>query len=688
MALPASSIIAQENKDNPFFKPFSGPFETIPFEQIKMEHYLPAIQEGIRQEQEENQRIADNPDTPTFQNTILPMDRTGMFLDRVTAAFYGVNGAHTNPELQKLAQQISPLLSAHASAISLNEKLFNRVKSVYDRRQKLKLNTEQSYKLDSVYKGFVRSGALLTPEQKERYRKISKDLAMESLKFGQNLLAETNNSFVVVEKPEDLAGLSDSTIAMGAEKAKELNLQDKWVFTTQRSSFTPVMQSAHNRSLREALFRAYTLRGDRDNEQDNKAVLQKILALKGEMAKLLGYKTPAHFYLETRMAETPQAVDDFLMKLWHPALKRAKAELKEMQQIADRENAGFQLEPWDWWYYAEKLRKEKYDLDESELRPYFSLKAVKNGIFYLCNQLYDIQFSAMPDVERYHHDVEVYEVKEKNGRHIGVLYLDYFFRSSKRDGAWSGGFRGSFMDKGKRVTPHSTIVCNFTPPSGEQPSLLSLDEASTFFHEFGHALNSLFSTGEFKGKDVPRDSVELPSQIMEHWAFEPALLKKYAKHHVTGQIIPEELVKKISQSSLFNRGFETVEYLAASILDMKWHELPCAKNINVNSFEQKVLQEIGLIPEIFPRYRSTYFNHIISGYSAGYYSYIWSEVLDSDAYQAFKETSLFNKKIARSFRKNILERLGREDAMTLYVRFRGQKPDIQPLLKNRGLLDD
>ena len=511
---------------------------------------------------------------------------------------------------------------------------------------------------------------------------------MAGLKFGQNLLAETNDSYIVIDNTDDLAGLSERVVSMGASKAKELHLDGKWVFTTQRSSFTPFMQSAQKRKLREKLFNAYIMRGDRDNDQDNKSVLQTILALKAEMTRLLGYETPAHFYLETRMAKTPQTVNEFLQKLWVPALKRAQNERDEMQKIINKEGGNFTLAPWDWWYYAEKLRKQKYDLNDTELRPYFSLEAVKKGIFYLCKQLYDIRFEQRKDIECYHPDVQVYEVKEKNGTHLGVLYMDFFFRSSKRDGAWSGGFRSSYTDKGRRITPHATIVCNFTPPTADSPSLLSLDEAGTFFHEFGHALNTLFSNGEFRGRDVPRDSVELPSQIMEHWAFEPEMLKHYAKHYKTGTVIPDELIQKISNSSLFNRGFDTVEYLAASILDMAWHSLPTARDINVNNFERDTMKRIGLIPEIMPRYRSTYFNHIVGGYPAAYYSYIWSEVLDSDAYEAFKETSLFNKKIARLFRKNILERLGREDAMTLYKRFRGREPKLEPLLKNRGLLEN
>lgn len=681
-------LYADEGIDNPFFKPFTGPFATIPFEKIKAEHYIPAIKEGIRLEQEEVQKIADNPNPPTFANTILAMDRTGSFLDIVNSAFGGVYGAHTSPELQMVAQESSPLLSAHSSFINLNDKLFARVKAVYEQRDKLNLNTEQRYRLESVYRNFVRSGALLDQAQKDRLKKIFSDLSLTSLKFGQNLLAETNASFIVIDKTEDLAGLDDGVISMAADKAKELGFAGKWVFTTQRSSFTPFMQSAHKRYLRELLLKAYCMRGDRDNEQDNKAVLQKILFLKGQMAQLLGYPSPAHFYLETRMAKTPQAVDDFLMKLWKPALKRAQSELDEMQQIIDQEGGKFKLAAWDWWYYAEKLRKQKYDLDDSELRAYFPLEAVKKGIFYLCDQLYGIQFNLRKDIERYHPDVEVYEVKEKNGTHIGIIYMDFFYRASKRDGAWSGGFRSSYIDNAKRITPHSTLVCNFTPATTTTPSLLSMDETGTFFHEFGHALNTLFSNGEFKNRDVPRDSVELPSQIMEHWAFEPIMLKKYAKHYQTGAAIPDSLIEKINRSKLFNRGFETVEYLAASILDMAWHGLASAKDVNVTQFENESMNRIGLIPEILPRYRSTYFNHIISGYPAGYYSYIWSEVLDSDAFEAFSETSLFNRKVAQSFRKNILERLGREEAMNLYIKFRGREPKLEPLLKNRGLIQE
>ena len=428
------------------------------------------------------------------------------------------------------------------------------------------------------------------------------------------------------------------------------------------------------------------MRGDRDNEQDNKAVLKEIIQLRIERTAMLGYDTPAHFYLETRMAGTPDKVNEFLMKLWKPALERSRTEVREMQAIIDREGGDFKLASWDWWYYAEKLRKEKYELDDSELRPYFELENVKKGIFHLCNQLYGLTFNVRKDISTYNDEVQVYEVKEADGTHVGVMYMDFHPRPSKRGGAWSGGFRDGWTRDGKRITPLSTVTGNFTRPAGETPSLLSIDEVTTFFHEFGHALNTLFSDGRYQSRSIPRDSVELPSQIMENWALEPELLAVYAHHYKTGEVIPDELVEKIRKSSLFNQGFATVEYLAASILDQAWHGLKSVEGIDVNAFEKQVLDKIGLIPEIQPRYRSTYFSHIISGYSAGYYSYIWSGWLDADAFEAFKETTLYNKEYAKKFRDHILAKLGREDAMELYKRFRGREPKIEPLLKRRGLL--
>jgi len=685
LAVEPTAIQAQQ-KDNPFFKAYSTPFQVPPFDRITKEHFLPAFKEGMKRQQAEIDAIAQNKKAPTFANTIAAMDHSGIFLSDVGAVFYALLGAETNPDLQAIARDVSPLLSAHQDNINLNEKLFARVKAVYDGRAKLALTPEESFLLENTYKGFIRSGALLDTAGKARLRQLNAELSLLGLKFGENLLAETNSSRIVIDSPEGLAGLPESVRAMGADAARQLKLDGKWVYTTQVPSLTPFLQHSTRRDLREQLHRAYFMRGDRGNENDNKEIVKKIIALRAERAKLLGYPTYAHFVLEERMAKDPATVMTFLQKLWSPALQRASQEAAEMQAIIDREKGGFQLASWDWWHYAEKLRQEKYAFDDSALRPYFALENVMQGIFTLCEKLYGLQFARLDKLPIYHPEVKVYEVKESDGRHVGLLYMDFHPRPGKRGGAWSGGLRREYYEKGKRVAPLSTIVCNFTRPAAGAPSLLSIDEVSTFFHEFGHALSTLFSNGVYRGRSVPRDAVELPSQIMENWALEPELLTLYARHYQTGEVIPPALVEKLKASSLFNQGFETVEYLAASLLDMAWHTVRAGDIVDVRSFEAGALNALGLIPAIEPRYRTPYFNHMISGYAAGYYSYIWSGVLDKDAYEAFKEKGIFDRSTATSFRENILAKLGTEDAPTLYKRFRGAEPKIEPLLRSRGLL--
>lgn len=672
---------------NPFFGPYKTPFETPPFDRIQVVHYLPAVLEGIKRQQVEIDLIVRDPKPANFQNTLEALDTSGQFLERATSVFYSNMEAITSPEMEAVAKEIAPLLSAHQDNIALNGKLFARVKAVYDLRAKLKLTSAKLYLLENTYRGFVRGGALLDEKQKSRMRDINRDLSLLALKYNENVLGETNGSFIVIDSRADLAGLPDGVIAMGEEAAKSMNMPGKWVYNTQRPSWTPFLQYAGKRELRRALYTAYFMRCDRDNDRDNKAVLQKIITLREERSKMLGYPTPAHFYLEERMAKNPETVNAFLMRLWKPALERAKGEAAEMQSIADQEAGGFRIASWDWWYYAEKLRQKKFELDDSVLRPYFKLENVQRGIFILCDKLYGLRFGERKDIPVYHPDVRVFEVQEADGRSLGILYMDFFPRDSKRGGAWSGGFRNAFYQNGKRVLPLANLVCNFTKPTAGAPSLLSIDEVNTFFHEFGHALNTLFADGAYRTYSPPQDSVELPSQIMENWALEPELLKLYAKHYENGEVIPAALVEKIRKSNLFNQGFETVEYLASAILDMAWHSLGSAANLNVTRFEEKVMADIGLIPEILPRWRSPYFTHIMGGYPAGYYSYIWAGVLDADAFEAFKETSLFDRKTAVSFRKNILEKLGTEDAMTLYKRFRGREPKVEPLLKKRGLLN-
>lgn len=682
-------IAAQEaQNDNPFFQARTTPFQAPPFDKIVIGHFLPAFKEGIKREQVEIDAIAADRQEPNFANTIATMDHSGIFLNDVSAVFYSLLSADTNADIQALAREVSPLLSAHADNINLNEKLFARVKAVYGQRQNLTLSPEEDFLLENTYKGFIRSGALLDPAQKERLRELNRELSLLGLKFGENLLAETNSSRIVIDSPENLAGLPDTVRAMGAETAKQLELAGKWAFTVQVPSMTPFLQYSTRRDLREQLHRAYFMRGDRDNANDNKEIVKKIVLLRAERAKLLGYPTHAHFVLEERMAKDPETVMAFLKRLWTPALARSQNEASEMQAIINREKGGFQLASWDWWHYAEKLRQEKYAFDDSVLRPYFALENVKKGIFTLCEKLYGLQFIKLDNLPLYHPEVQVYEVREGSGSHVGLLYMDFHPRPGKRGGAWSGGFRRAYYEKGKRVAPISTLVCNFTRPAAGAPSLLSIDEVNTFFHEFGHSLNTLFSNGVYRSRSVPRDAVELPSQIMENWALEPEMLNLYARHYMTGEVIPAALVEKLKASSLFNQGFETVEYLAASFLDMAWHTLTGNETIDVRKFEADTMAALKLIPAIVPRYRTTYFNHIIGGYSAGYYSYIWSGVLDKDAYEAFKEKGIFDRATAKSFRENMLAKLGTEDALTLYKRFRGAEPKIEPLLKSRGLLPE
>ena len=678
---------AQEKiRDNPFFKARSTPFQVPPFDKITKEHYLPAFKAGITMEQAEIDAITARKQAPSFANTVAAMDHSGIFLNDVSSVFYALLGAETSPELQAIAREVSPLLSAHADNISMNEKLFARVKTVYDQRNKLTLTPEEGYLLENTYKGFIRSGALLDAAGKSRLRQLNSELSLMGLKFGENLLAETNSSRIVIDSPEGLAGLPETVRAMGAETANALKMEGKWVYTVQVPSMTPFLQYSTRRDLREQLHRAYFMRGDRDNANDNKEIVKKIIQLRAERAKLLGYPTYAHFVLEERMAKDPATVMAFLQKLWTPALQRSINEAAEMQAIIDREKGGFQLASWDWWHYAEKLRQEKYAFDDSLLRPYFSLENVKQGIFILCDKLYGLRFSKLENMPVYNPEVQVYEVKESSGSHVGLLYMDFHPRPGKRGGAWSGGFRREYYEKGKRVAPISTLVCNFTRPAAGAPSLLSIDEVNTFFHEFGHSLNTLFANGIYRGRSVPRDAVELPSQIMENWALEPELLALYARHYQSGEVIPPALVEKLKNSSLFNQGFETVEYLAASFLDMAWHTLKGGETVDVRSFETGAMAALGLISAIEPRYRTTYFNHMISGYAAGYYSYIWSGVLDKDAYEAFKERGIFDRATATSFRQNVLAKFGTEDALVLYKRFRGAEPKIEPLLRSRGLL--
>lgn len=677
--------------ENPFFTEYNTPFGVPPFGEIKNEHFLPAIEKGIVEQTAEIAAIVSNPEPADFENTIAAFDYSGELIRKVTGVFYNYNSSNTNDEIQALAKEIAPKLSAHYDNINLNPDLFERVRTVYENRNSLNLSGEQARLLEDTYKDFVRGGAALDSSAQARFREINQELSVLTLRFGENVLAETNAFKLVIENQDDLEGLTQGLIDQGAETAKAAGMEGKWVYTLHNPSIMPFLQYSAKRELREKIYKAYINRGNNNNDKDNKELIGKIAALRLERANLLGYESHAAFILEENMAKNAGNVLDLLNKLWTPALKRAKGEVAQLQAIIDKEGGSFKLQPWDWSYYAEKLRKEQYDLDDEQLKPYFSLENVKQGIFTVCNNLYGITFNEQKDIPVYHPEAVAYEVKEANGDHIGVLYMDFHPRESKRGGAWMSSYRKQYVKNGEKISPVITIVCNFTKPTASQPSLLTFDETSTFFHEFGHALHGLLSNSTYyslSGTSVPRDFVELPSQIMENWASEPEVLKLYAKHYQTGEVIPDELIEKIQNSAYFNQGFATVEYLAASFLDMGYHNMKEFSLTDVSSFEDATLAQIGLIPEITSRYRSTYFNHIFSGgYSSGYYSYIWSGILDSDAFEAFKEHGLFDHATAESFRKNILERGGTEDPMVLYKKFRGAEPDIKPLLKRRGLLE-
>lgn len=677
--------------DNPFFTEYNTPFGVPPFDQIKNEHFVPAIEKGIEEQNAEIAAIIDNQEAPDFDNTIAAMDASGELLRKVTGVFYNFNSSNTSEELQAIAKEVAPKMSAHYDNISLNPGLFKRVQEVYENRNSLNLTGEQAMLLEDTYKNFVRGGAALDSADQARFREINQQLSLLTLQFGENVLAETNAFKLVIDNEADLEGLPQGLIDQGAETAKAAGMEGKWVYTLHNPSIMPFLQYSAKRELREKIYNAYINRGNNNNDKDNKNLIAEIAALRLERANMLGYESHAAYILERNMAKDAASVNNLLDKLWAPALKRAKGEVKQLQAIIDKEGGNFKLQPWDWSYYAEKVRKELYDLDEEQLKPYFPLENVKQGIFTVAGNLYGITFTERKDIPVYHPDAVAYEVKEANGDHIGVLYMDFHPRESKRGGAWMSSYRKQYVKNGEQVSPVITIVTNFTKPTANAPSLLTFDEASTFFHEFGHALHGLLSNCNYyslSGTSVPRDFVELPSQIMENWASEPEVLKLYAKHYQTGEVIPDELIDKMQKSAVFNQGFATVEYLAASLLDMGYHNMTTNNIKDVSEFEASTLARIGLIPEITSRYRSTYFSHIFSGgYSSGYYSYIWSAILDADAFEAFKENGLFDQKTAAAFRQNVLERGGTEDPMTLYKKFSGAEPDIKPLLKRRGLLE-
>jgi peptidyl-dipeptidase Dcp len=678
---------ATATADNPLLREWTTPFKVPPFQEIKPEHFLPAIKEAIAQNRKEIDAIANNAQPATFANTIEALENSGELLSKVQGAFGGLTSAETNPQLQAVNREATPLLSTLRDEVRLNDKLFARIKAVYAARATLRLTPLQNKLVEEVYKGYVRAGANLDPAKKEQLKKINAELSMLTLKFGDNQLHDTNAYKLVIENLDDLKGLPPSVVATGADAAKVAGMAGKWVYTLQAPSIWPFLQYADNRELRRQILAAYTTRGDHGDEWDNKMVLSRIAALRVERAQLMGYKTFADYVLEENMAKTPAGVYNLLNQLWTPARRVALKEAADMQATIDKEGGNFKLEAGDWRYYTEKVRKARFDLDEQMLRPYFKLENVVQGAFAVANRLYGITFTKIPDLPVYNPEVTAYEVKDANGEHLAVFLTDYHPRPGKRTGAWTGRLRGSSVRNGRTVRPIVTNVCNFTRPSGDEPALLTAEEVNTLFHEFGHALAGFLGKVPYPTvAGFPRDFVEVPSQIMENWAFEPEVLKRYAKHYKTGEVIPAELVDKIEKSAQFNQGFVTVEYLAASFLDMDWHTLTTPAEQDANAFEKASMDKIQLLPEIPPRYRSPYYTHVFSGgYSAGYYAYIWSEVYDKDAFQAFVEKkNLFDQPTAQAFRR-LLEQGGTVDAMTAYKTFRGRDASVEPLLKARGL---
>ena len=675
---------------NPFFAEWNTPYGVPPFDRIAPGHFLPALERGMSLHDAEIDAITSDNDAPTFENVILAYDRSGRMLAQTELIFGMLCAAENTPEMQALQERVMPLLAAHADKILLNEKLFERVKAVYDRRGALELDAEQNRLLEKTYRDFVRAGALLDAEQKARLKAINGELSLAAVKFGQNILAENGNYALVLESA-DLDGIPSNVRDQAREKAEATGKKGKYVFTLHKPSLIPFLTYSQKRELREEIYKAYLNRCNNGDEYDNKQLINDFIRLRTEKAHLLGYPSYADYVVADEMAGTTDAVYKLLNEIWTPALERAKGELAEMEELFKKDHPDGEFASWDWWYYAEKVRKQKYQLEEELLRPYFSLENVQSGIFFLANRLYGITFRPIV-VPLYHPDAIAYEVLDADESHLGVLYFDYFPRDGKSQGAWCGNYVEQTYEDGKRVAPVVSIVCNFTRPTSNAPALLTLDETETLFHEFGHALHFLFHDVKYRGlTEVEGDFVELPSQLMENWAFDPEVLKQYAVHYRSNEVIPEYLVAKLRRSELFNQGFMTTELIAASLSDMDIHSITEYEPFDPMEFERKALTEKrGLIPQIEPRYRYPYFSHIFDGgYSAGYYFYTWAEVLDKDVFEAFRESGdLFNKKIADDFRRKILARGGSEDGMTMYRDFRGKDPDKRAMLRGRGLLNE
>lgn len=681
-----------DTRQNPFLAPYGTKFDIAPYDKITYADYLPALKAGIEEQKKNVEAIVNNPEAPTFKNTIEALDHSGPILDRVCAVFMNLDESNSNAEMDAIGAEFYPLVSAHQDEISMNPALFKRVKALYDNREKAGYNKAQMRAVEQSYKSFVRNGALLSDAQKDELKAINGKLSDLYLKFNKNLLNATNAFDITVDDKAQLSGLPANVVASAAETAAKRGLEGKWVFTLHAPSRLPVLQYADNRDLREKMYKGYTSQAS-SGEYNNYPVIAEIVTLRGQKAKLLGFNTFADYMTDAVMAKTVDNAENLLMQIWQPAIARVKEEVAEMQQLSNKEGNTFTIQPWDYYYYAEKVRKAKYDLDEDVVSQYFHIDNVRKGIFEMARRLYGVNFTEI-EAPKYDPEVTVYEVTDEKGEHVAVFMTDYFTRPSKRQGAWMTEFKGSFVpDEGEAVRPIVVNVCNFAAPTADTPSLLSIDNVETMFHEFGHGLHGMLSRAKYKsqsGTNVDRDFVELPSQIHEHWALEPELLKTYAFHYKTGEVIPDELIAKLQAASTHNQGFTTTELAGAALLDLQWGKLTGSENIDIEAFEQEVAKKLNMPKEVQYRYRSPYFKHVFGsdGYAAGYYTYLWAEVLDTDGFELFKEKGIFDPATAKAFKENILEMGGSEDPMELYVKFRGKKPTPEALLRNRGLINE
>jgi len=683
-----SEMKQEQISTNPLLAKWNTPFGTPPFDKIKSEDYFPAYKKAIEEHKQEIDKIVQNSEPANFENTIVALEQSGQLLKRVNNIFNAVEGANTDKILQQTSKKTKPELAAHFDRITMNPKLFERLNAVYQQREKLNLDAEDQKLLEETYKNFVRSGVNLPDEKQKRLKEINKELASLQQKFNENLLAETNDFELYVSDKKDLGNMPKQAVNAAAEEALKRGHQKGWSFTLQRPSIYPFLDYSPNRDLREKIFQAYANRANNNNDNDNKAVLEKMVQLRTEKAKLLGYENYAQYVLEENMAEKPENVYALLQKIWQPALKTAKHDRNQLAAMMKKDGINDDFRASDWRYYVRKIREQKYNFDESVTKPYFEVNAVRDGAFLLARKLFGLEFKPLKNVAVWHKDQQVFEVTDTTGKHIGVIYMDFFARPSKRGGAWMNELRMQSNVKGTFVTPIVTNNFNFPAPTKNSPSLLSFSQAQTVFHEFGHALHGLLSNvkyGSLSGTNVPRDFVEFPSQVMENWMSTPEMLKLYAKHYQTGKVIPKDLIDKMNEANAFNEGFRSVEYLAAALLDMDWHTLNDTLPRKTLDFEKKSMQKIGLIKEIIPRYRSMYYAHIFGGgYAAGYYSYLWSEVLDADAFEAFKSSGdVFNPELAKKYKKMISSG-GTKKGMDLYQEFRGRKPKIDALLKKKG----